>query len=236
MDLLDDDDADAALEIAEELLEDAPDDVDFLELRGLALSQLGDYEEALETFEKIVAKDAEDIDGLARVIETVIELGRLGEAEKRIDKLVALAPAFGLALQLRGTVRDIAGKTEEADADFDKAAELDEELGPPAPRLSAAAFQRLFDERVADLDDEHQAAVARCQIIHSAFPALEAVHDPGSHVSMSSPLWLDSEGEQPRLFVYRRNIERVALDEAELGDAIEDTLLEVLATVLEGDE
>jgi tetratricopeptide (TPR) repeat protein len=98
----------------------------------------GDYANALREFEAILAVDSQQIMALDGIARSLMQLGRNDEAMQTFDAVIARAPDYehkpdeksllGAAHANRGILNDRMGNYEAAIADYEKAAQLDEEL------------------------------------------------------------------------------------------------------------
>jgi tetratricopeptide (TPR) repeat protein len=231
VDMLDEGNPEGALVAADELLAVAPTDIDYLELRGLALGALGDHDEALTTFRRLVELDPADVDGHARVAEVLMELGQIEEAEQTVRAMLEMAPEHAIAYGLRGFLHDVAGRSVAADADYAKSVALDEELGPVPPRLTDEEFAVALADCKKDLEGELGDALARLTIEVKNLPSLELVRDPTNAITLSSPAVTipnyDDDGTG-RLLIFKRNVERLVFDLGELEEQLEAILVEEL--------
>lgn len=134
---LEDGELDDASVLADQALALAPNDVDALEIKGLALGELGDYEAADAVFEKLLKLEPKHTTGLLAAADVKIRLP--GDDRERVEE--------GLALLERA----------------DPVARRDETLSIELELLRGIAFNQLgeFEDaldafaRVLDLDPEH---------------------------------------------------------------------------------
>jgi tetratricopeptide (TPR) repeat protein len=157
------------------------------------------------------------------------EVGNVEEAAPLIDDAAKTNPHNAEAFYYLGLVRDDRGDTPGATAAFLKSRDLDIELSPPAWALSRETFEETV-RRIADaLDDKLKRHLRLSELYVSDLPGVEVVVDG---VDPRALLMLDGIGATgpdgiptARVFVYQRNVERVAgavdLVEAELRAALE---------------
>ncbi len=241
-DLLEDGDPESALELVEELLEDEPEDPDYLDLKGQALLDLGDVDEALVTFRQILALDSSDVDARAAIAETLLETGDLDGAKKEITRLQKDAPDFPGGFALLGYHHDIEGRAAEADAAYGKAAELDPEYEPPT-RLDDGAFHEVVEAARSRVPPEFDKYFENVAIVVQDFPSLEMLRDPEHTLRMSHLGYFDgvpmdggiATGGPLRVFVFKRGHER-AFEGEELIEEVNRTLLHELGHALGLDE
>jgi predicted Zn-dependent protease with MMP-like domain len=143
---------------------------------------------------------------------------------------------------------DMVGDFDEADRWLAEAEELDPEGWPAPPRLSEEEFARVLDEAIAELDAPFQEALEATQLVVEPMPRRELIDagDPAETppdmlglFSGSSQLETSHEGgpELPAsIHLFQRNLERAALDRAELVSEIRVTLYHELGHMLGFDE
>jgi len=85
-----------ALETAEKLLEDDPDNTDYLDLKGFALLRLGEFEAAAAAYRALIARHPTAA-SWKTYGQTLKALGRTDEAIAAYRQSLACTPAYGLA-------------------------------------------------------------------------------------------------------------------------------------------
>lgn len=112
----------------------APEDVELLTDRALALGALGRNAEAVQDLDRILSLAPERVEALVLRATARRRLDRLGEAEADIARALRLDPRSAEALLERGVLRQIRGDTAGARADWEEAAAL----APDSPTADLA--------------------------------------------------------------------------------------------------
>lgn len=102
----------------------APEDVELLTDRALALGALGRNAEALDDLDRILTLAPERVEALVLRATAKRRLDRLGEAEADIARALRLDPRSAEALLERGVLRHMRGDTAGARRDWEEAATL----------------------------------------------------------------------------------------------------------------
>lgn len=164
------------------------------------------------------------------------EVGEIDRAAPLIEQSVKATPQNSEAFYYLGLMRDEGGDRAQATRAFVKARSLDLQAPPPDWSLSSEAFEHTVRKVVNSLPQRLRQAVRDDEIYVADMPGVEFVIDgvdPRAlilmdDVSASAGLGIPSA----RLFVYQRNLERLAgtLDavESELQSALERELSAVL--------
>jgi predicted Zn-dependent protease with MMP-like domain len=152
------------------------------------------------------------------------------------------APLLGL----RALVEEIDGDFERADALYLQAYELEPELTQPPHRFSADSFREHVAKAAGELPLPFRQAFERAIVVIDPMPTKEILdaentnHPPDTlGLFVGAPL---TEGEPvpgelpPTIFLFQRNLERWAGDEAELIQEIRTTLYHELGHALGFDE
>lgn len=168
------------------------------------------------------------------------EIGDVARAAPLIESATKAAPQNPEAAYYVGLVRDEQGDLAGATRAFLASRNLDLELPAPAWSLTTEAFEMTARRAVSALDPKLRSFIREEEIYVCDVPGIELVVDG---VDPRALLLLDGvsapkAGTQPtaRLFVYQRNIERLAgaLELIE-GDMVAALEREVTATFLEPD-
>jgi Flp pilus assembly protein TadD len=102
----------------------APDDVELLIDRALALGAMGRNAEAVDDLDRVLALDARRAEALVLRAAAKRRLDRLAEAERDVTGALALGPDNAEALLERGILRQLRGDLAGARADWARAASL----------------------------------------------------------------------------------------------------------------
>lgn len=216
---------DAALDLAE------TDDevVDALLLKFDALLGKNEIDEAKVLCSRFPKGPFENPNHSFLVGRALYEVGNVQEAAPLIEDAAKTNLNNAEALYYLGLVRDDRGDTAGATEAFLRSRELDAELPPPAWALSREAFVESVRRAVDALDEKFKKHLRLEELYVTDLPGVEVVVDG---VDPRAPLMLDGIGPTgpdglptARLFVYQRNVERVAgaadLIETELRAALE---------------
>lgn len=234
---------DQALEMCEQALELAEGDdetVDALLLKFDALLGMNEVDEARELCARFPAGPFENPNHGFLVGRALYEVGETERAAPLIEEAAKHNPHNAEAHYYLGLVRDDRGDTAAATEAFLRSRELDLELPSPAWALSRETFAVTVREILASLDEPLQAYIREGEVYVSDSPGVEVVIDG---VDPRALLLLDGIGiaegathPTARLFVYQRNVERIAgavdLIESEIRAALER---EIRLTFIEPD-
>lgn len=113
----------------------APDDVELLLDRAIALGMLGRYAEATEDLDRVLALDPQRAAAWVLRAAAQRNLGAFAQAERDVAHALALAPGNAEALLERGTLRRLGGDVQGARSDWERAIAL----APGSPAAEAAA-------------------------------------------------------------------------------------------------
>jgi len=225
-------DFDAAVDMCEQALELAENDdevVDALLLWFDALLARGDVDSARAVSRRFPQGPFENPNHTFLVGRALYEVGEIERAEPLIETVLKQQPKHSEAWYYQGLIRDERGEVAAATAAFLRSRELDLELPPPPWTLSSETFEAAVKAAVAALPVELKTFLREGEVFVSDAPGVEVVVDG---VDPRALLLLDGvAGESPsdppraRVFVYQRNVERLAgtieLIEAEVALALE---------------
>jgi tetratricopeptide (TPR) repeat protein len=216
-------------DIALELAETDDEVVDALLLKFDALLGKNELDEAKVLCSRFPKGPFENPNHAFLVGRALYEVGNIQEAAPLIEEAAKSNQSNTEALYYLGLVRDDRGDTAGATEAFLRSRELDAELPPPAWALSRETFVENVRRAVDGLDDKFKKHLRLEELYVTDLPGVEVVVDG---VDPRAPLMLDGIGPTgpdglptARLFVYQRNVERVAgtvdLIEAEVRAALE---------------
>ncbi len=166
------------------------------------------------------------------------EVGEVERAGELIERAIARDERNAEAHYYRGLVRESSGDLLGATSAFLRVRLLDAALPDPSWALPVADFEKLVERALGRLDVALRRFVAQAEVFVVALPGLEVIADG---IDPRAPILIDgiATPERPgppcaRLFVYQRNVERIAAGAAELEDELVATLeQEITATFLE---
>jgi tetratricopeptide (TPR) repeat protein len=235
------DDAIAMCDIALELAETDDEVVDALLLKFDALLGQSHLEEAKALCARFPKGPFENPNHAFLVGRALYEVGNVEEAAPLVEDAAKSNPSNAEAFYYLGLVRDDRGDTSGATQAFLRSRELDIDLSAPAWALSRETFEQTVRGIVDGLDERLKRHLRTTEIHVSDVPGVEVVVDG---VDPRALLMLDGIGTAgpadgvptARVFVYQRNVERVAgavdLVEAEVKAALER---EIRLTFIEPD-
>jgi tetratricopeptide (TPR) repeat protein len=137
----------------------------------------------------------------------------MDRAAELIEESVKVNPSNPDAFYYLGLIHDARGNTDEATHAFLRSRELDQEFPPPPWSLSRDTFQSTVERALQRLSPELKDFLRTNEVFVADLPGVEVVVDG---VDPRASLLLDAvrpdEGKPPnaRLFVYQRNVERLA--------------------------
>lgn len=216
-------------DLALELAETDDEIVDALLLKFDALLGQSQLEEAKALCARFPKGPFENPNHAFLVGRALYEVGNRAEAEPLLEHAVKSNPNNAEAHYYQGLIRDDRGDTAGATRSFLRSRELDVELPPPAWALTRDAFEQSVKQAVEGLDDRYKKHLRMDEVFVADVPGVEVVVDG---VDPRALLMLDAIGgastdgiPTARVFVYQRNLERVAgtsdAVEAEVKAALE---------------
>jgi len=171
----------AAVQEAEELLDDVPQHAEALFLLGEALLELGDYELALEAFRQRVAIDGGDADSLLGLGIAAFQLCDLQQSIETTREVIRLEPDQAEAHYYLGLALErIPGHSRESLNEQMAAYQLSPKRFPLPRDLSHADWQDLVAGAVARLPEKLHAFYSNLPFTIEDLPELEELrtHDP----------------------------------------------------------
>ncbi len=238
--LLDEDDLDgclAALAEGRDALEDAEPETalhaSYVEAEALCAADR--TAEALALHERVLRDAPDDPDHRSGLGRRLFRLARFDEAREVLAEVVSEEEDDAAALHALACIDERDGKIDRADALFAEAARLDS-AGFPAPvRLPDEELDRAIEEAIASIPDEIRARLENVAIVAEDVPnekmLRETGHDP-LILGLYDGVDISQEKEPempvalpPRVIIYRRNLEKAALDRDELIEEIRTTVL-----------
>jgi Flp pilus assembly protein TadD len=110
--------------------------------KGIALEDLGKYDEAIQAFDKALELDPQNAEAWSEKGYALGELGKYDEAIQALDKAIELDPQNAEAWSEKGVVLELLNKTTGADAAYASANELSN-TGPALPSLGSEGAKLL---------------------------------------------------------------------------------------------
>lgn len=189
--------------------------------------------------------EPDDPDRLWLEGQVLLRRWRLGEAERAFGEL-ADAEESSAALCALALCRELDGDLAGADAYLRAASEVDP-VGSPLPvRFTTEQFDRVVQEALSELPDEFQSVIGSLRFLVEPMPSRSLVRAGDEGATPPDLLGLfcgptlgelgDGGLEVPVVYLFQRNIERVARDEDELRLEIRTTLYHEIGHFLGHDE
>jgi Flp pilus assembly protein TadD len=220
-----------------DLVEDEDDIVDTLLLKLDALLGQNDLNEARRVCARLPRGPFENRAQAFLIGRALFEVGQTEEALPLIEDSAKAVEATSEAHYYLGLAYDEQGRNREATRAFLTSRQLDAELGPPPWALSRAAFDVTVREALRSLPDDLRQVVSEEEIYVGDLPGVEVVSegvDPRALVLLDAPEEEQKRATNARLFVYQRNVERVAGAVDRLGSELADALSRELRWLQEG--
>lgn len=202
-------------------------------LRGDVLLEAGDATGALAAYERISGPGSEPELIAARGV-ALFELVRLDEAEALL--LEAAGARVAQAEYTLGLLYELTGRGDPA-RHYKRAHKIDRKYLVPPPPMPAELFDRVVQDALAELPEPVARAIENIPVLIEDMPDIEELTQsapplspttlgvfmgpPPSTRSVLDPVEL----EQPRIVLFKRNLERAFPGRAQLKDEIVTTVL-----------
>jgi predicted Zn-dependent protease with MMP-like domain len=244
---LDEGDVDRALELLETPAHEADADPEVRAMYGLALYYGGEYEDAFEYVKEAVAHDPEDVECRGALGVCHFHRLELVTAEKELRRALLTESDWAEAHYWLGRVLEFRGRYPEAMVEFQRAQTLDREHYPVPQRISDDDLDAVVNDALAALPSRIQDAVQDVAIVVEEYPTEELLRDfdpPASPdlLGLFTGVTVAHAGAKPSgdlpetVRVFRRNLEHLSSDRAELVDELRVTLLHEIGHSLGMDE
>ncbi len=182
--------------------------------------------------------------------QILFEFGRFEEARRGLEQALALEPEGAHTLYHLALVFEFLGDGDRAEELFAQAAEIAPDQYPAPVRIQSDEFERVAEEALSSLPPDVRQYVAHCSVLMEELPGRDLVcsenvspqilglfdgtpaTEPGA-----SPTWGTSPKPGPdRIFLYKRNLEKVAQSRADLIRQIQITVRHEIGHYLGLDE
>lgn len=234
----------SALASARIALHGAPDDPVLHFLAGVALLELDAAGDAIGEFDLAIDSDPEDPEFRAARAQALFAVCRFADARNDALRALESDPSQADALQILGLVLEREGKFAEADAKLAASARSDPGRFQSPVRLSRETFEDVVVRAGEMLPDEFSKHLDEVPVVVEDLPSEEILTDEAPPLDpellglfVGTALTERAFGTGgvealPRIFLFKRNLERFARDEAELASEIARTLHHELAHYL----
>jgi len=236
-----------ALELAAQALEQSPDEDPVIRfLAGVALLDLDRPDEAVDELAIAVEFDPEEADYRSHLALALFRCCRFDEAAVQARAALEADPESADAHYVQGLQLERAGELEAAERHFNRASQIDDERFPPPARLSREAFEGHLAAAMDRLPEEYRRHLDRVAVTVEDLPSEDVLldeeppFDPESLLGLFVGVPVGESGESgelpPRILIFKRNLERLALDRDALVEEIAVTLYHELGHYLGLDE
>jgi predicted Zn-dependent protease with MMP-like domain len=244
-DALDDGRPADALQLAREALAGLPEEDPVLcFLAGRALIELDRLDDAARTLARAVSLDPDDAEFRTDLAEALYLCCRFDEAAEHARQAVALDEAFADAHFVMGLLLERTDRRDEAERHFGRASELDGERFPTPWRVDRDEFAKQLEAARAALPEAFGKHLDQVGLLVEDLPSEELLFeetppltpellglftgvplDEKSHASAGGEL-------PPRIYLFKRNLERNVRGPADLAEQIRVTLYHELGHYL----
>lgn len=212
-------DFDQALEMCEQALELAETDDEVVDAQLLmfdALLAKEQFDAAKALCQRFPSGPFDNPNHTFLVGRALYEVGEIARAAPLIEAVTKAQPANPEAWYYLGLLHDERGDTAAATQSFLRSRELDLGLPPPPWTLTRETFEMTAKRVIAELDPKLARYILADEVYVSDLPGVEVVVDG---VDPRAMLLLDAVGAEigdgdptprARVFVYQRNVERLA--------------------------
>lgn len=212
-------------------------------LKGIALSQLGDFDGALAALARVLRLDPEHGEAQLEQAVALFERGRFDHARAAFEKLSREFPEEPWSFHYLGLLAERRG--EDPERWFGQARALDPEEFPPHVQMTAAEFDAAVSDAVSRLPEHARPHLANAVISVEPIPGDEELREGLSPTVLGvfhgTPVdeRLDTEPthhQTVRITLFQKNLERFARTREELEEEIRITVLHEVGHLLGLDE
>ena len=242
-----------ALELCDELLSAALEtnvEAEVYYLKAKGLFYLDDFAGALFLLRRAIKTQGEVAVYRGFEGQILFETGRFDEALRALERSRALEPESAHTLYHLALVQEHLGDCERAEELFGEAAEIAPDVYPRPVRIADRDFEAAAAEALQGLPEEIQRFTQNCPILIEGLPEPELIGrerlspqvlglflgtpatEPGASPTMGTSPRLDTD----RILLFKRNLEKVALDRATLVEQIHITVKHEIGHYLGLDE
>lgn len=242
-----------AIALCDQLLAGGPDlpkpdqstESELYYLKSKALFYLDDLEGALFLVRRALKGGGEYAMYRAFEGQILFEMGRFAEARRRLERAVALDPEAAHPIYYLGLVLERLGETEEAERAFSKADALCPEHYPHPTVMDEATFERAAAEAIDNLPRSIREYVEHVPVLIEDFPSEELIREASvspqilgifTGVPSTEAYVTEQPADVARVILFKRNLEKVCRDRAELVEQIQITVKHEIGHYLGLDE
>jgi predicted Zn-dependent protease with MMP-like domain len=165
--------------------------------------------------------------------QVLFELGRYAEAQRVLEQAVAMDPDAAHAVYHYGLVQERIADPDEAARCFARANALDPHHYPLPAQVSEEFFRDVMDEALANLPKSVRETMGNVPVLIEDFPAIQLVQSedvspqilgifvgvPRTQASVTDQL-----PDIDRIFLFKKNLEKICQDREDLIDQIQITV------------
>lgn len=238
-----------ALVQARTALVDLPEDDPVLRfLAGLALAELDRPADAVEQLDRAVRLDPDDAEFRLELAQALFRCCRFDAAREHARLALSAETMAADAHHLWALLLERQGDRSQAEKHFARASELDKQRFPAPCRVGQEEFGRCLEQARSRLPARFREHLEQVGLIVEDLPADSVLFeespplDPDllglfSGVTLEHRSYLSAGGElPPRIYLFKRNLERFTTRPAELAEQIAVTLYHELGHYLGMDE
>lgn len=224
---------------------DRATEAEVLYIKSKALFYLDDLEGALFMVLRALKTGGEQSIYRAFEGQILFELGRFPEARERLERAAILDSDSAHAAYHLGLVLERLDAAEAADAAFARADALDPDHYRLPVRIEDEAFERVVRESMDNLPRSIREHVEHVPVLVEDFPSVDLITQENLSpqilgLFLGVPRTAAGETEQPtdldRVLLFKRNLEKVCRDEAEMAEQIQITVRHEIGHYLGLDE
>lgn len=243
---LDDAEFERALDLAQQAMEVEPEDAEGYFVAGLALFELGEYSRSVHYLRAAESHDPED--ALIQTYHAAVRfiLGEEEAAEQAFRSLVEREPGLADARYWLSLVVERRGDYEEANELLAACARIEPERYWKPYRMSRGDLEKALAELVRDLPDPIASALKDLPILIEDLPSRALLESGGElapdilglfvGTSLADASVFTPTSEPNAVYLFKRNLERVAGSREELLDEARVTLIHEIGHYLGLDE
>jgi predicted Zn-dependent protease with MMP-like domain len=211
-------------------------------LQGMALNDLGRFDEALEKLDQARQRDPKDLDARYEQAVALFELCRFAEAKADLKQVLAELPEDAYGHHELGLALERLGDAKQAQAELARATALDPEAFPAELAVKMDEFEQMVGAAIQALPPQLRRDLADVKLSTEEMPDLAdlTVDEPPLSPTILGLFRGEPLGEPPgeppgdqarvgsreprAILLYRRNLVRVARSRTELAKQIQITL------------
>ncbi|MEZ4241358.1 MAG: metallopeptidase family protein [Myxococcota bacterium] len=248
-DALDDGDAERALELCRDVLQEQPRHAGALFVAAEAERLLGDLSRAEQGYRTVTQVDPEYSPAWSGLAGTLFDLLRFEEARVAALRALRADPQNPEAAMVRGMLRERRGDHRGARRDFHRAARLDPDGYPLPVPLSDAMVAAVVEDAKRAMHPSVRSYLEQVAFVVEEVPSEELCREfdppalPGELLGVFSGAALsERSGDDPwaqlpsTIVLFRRNLERLAHDRDHLVEELRITVLHEVGHFLGLDE